>query len=223
MSFARLPISDHIRPDNTRVAALSATIALNLALLLLVLRPMAPQLAEQLQQQLSQLQVRWIDPPAQVTPPPPVVLPVITPKPKVVSQPHVQPQTIVIPSTPTHEVSTMAVPDVAPTTGNPHPDAVVTPDTAPVEATLAYRAVPLKYPVAALHSRMEGTVLLKVLVDERGVPQDVIVLKGSGYALLDRSAREQVMQGWKFAPAMVDGHAVRAWAQVPVNFNINQF
>ena len=69
---------------------------------------------------------------------------------------------------------------------------------------------------------MEGTVVLKVLVDEQGVPQEVTVEKSSGYALLDRSARDQVLHGWRFQPATVSGMAVRAWARVPVSFNVNQ-
>jgi protein TonB len=69
---------------------------------------------------------------------------------------------------------------------------------------------------------MQGTVILKVLVDEHGAPQEVTIEQSSGFSLLDRSAREQVLQGWKFEPAMVGGHAVRAWARVPVTFDLNQ-
>ena len=100
--------------------------------------------------------------------------------------------------------------------------AIIGVTSAPVEATLAYRATPLKYPPQALHSRLQGQVILKVLVDENGVPQEVAVEQSSGYTLLDRSAREQVLKGWKFEPAMVNGRAVRAWARVPVTFNLNE-
>jgi protein TonB len=65
---------------------------------------------------------------------------------------------------------------------------------------------------------MHGTVMLRVLVDETGRPVDVQVEHGSGYALLDRSAREQVLTGWRFQPAVVNGRAVPAWARVPVSF-----
>jgi protein TonB len=92
----------------------------------------------------------------------------------------------------------------------------------PIEASLAYRSAPLQFPVQALRQHMQGTVLLRVLVDEAGKPVDVVVEHGSGYALLDRSAREQVLAGWRFQPAMVNGQAVRAWARVPVSFALNQ-
>jgi periplasmic protein TonB len=69
---------------------------------------------------------------------------------------------------------------------------------------------------------MHGTVLLRVLVDETGKPLDVVVEHGSGYGLLDRSAREQVLAGWRFQPAMVNGKPVRAWARVPVSFDLHE-
>ena len=65
-------------------------------------------------------------------------------------------------------------------------------------------------------------MILRVLVDENGVPQDVVVEQSSGYTLLDRSARDQVLKGWRFEPATAGGHAVRAWARVPVTFNLNE-
>ncbi len=32
--------------------------------------------------------------------------------------------------------------------------------------------------------------------------------------------REQVLAGWRFQPAIVNGHATRAWASVPVTFTL---
>lgn len=67
---------------------------------------------------------------------------------------------------------------------------------------------------------MHGTVLLRVLVDETGKPLQVIVERGNGQALLDHSAQQQVLAGWRFQPAIVNGQAVRTWARVPVNFDL---
>ncbi len=217
MSSASLAVPRHAHPDSRRVAALSAAIAINLVALVAVMRPMAPQWLEQVQH-LADTQVRLITPPPPVIEPPAVEM---KPLPKTVAtpKPHVQPQPPTPPVTMTTEDNTMATPPVAPVI-TPTPDTPT--GTAPVEATLAYRAVPLTYPTQALHARMQGTVLLRVLVDESGTPQEVIVEKSSGYALLDRSAREQVMRGWKFQPATLQGKTVRAWAHVPVTFNVNQ-
>ncbi|MDE2086827.1 MAG: TonB family protein, partial [Xanthomonadaceae bacterium] len=52
-------------------------------------------------------------------------------------------------------------------------------------------------------------------------PVQVEIAHGSGYLVLDRSAREQVLAHWRFRPAIVNGHAVRAWASVPVSFVLN--
>jgi protein TonB len=104
------------------------------------------------------------------------------------------------------------MPTVAPPSATPADTAM------PVEATLAYRSAPLRFPAQALRQHLQGTVLLRVLVDENGAPVQVEVEHGSGYAVLDRSAREQVLAHWRFQPAMVNGHAVRAWARVPVSF-----
>jgi periplasmic protein TonB len=218
MSSASLALPRHVHPDGARITALSFAIAINLVALLALLRPMAPQWVEQVQR-LTQTDIRFIIPPPKAAEPPPVELkPIVQPKP--IPQPHVQP--VSPPVVTTNEESTNAPPAIPPGTATVTHETPSASVAGPVEATLAYRAVPLKYPAQALHARMQGTVLLKVLVDEKGLPQEVTIEQSSGYALLDRSAREQVLQGWKFQPAMVNGQAVRAWARVPVSFNLNQ-
>lgn len=217
MSSASLAVPRHAHPDSVRIAALSVAIALNAAALLAVMRPMAPQLLEQVRH-AAEITVRWIPPPAKVEPPPDIEMKAAS---KTARTPRVkvQPQPVTPPPVATTDDGTVAAPPVPPTIAPPaQPDG----SAAPVEATLAYRAVPLKYPPVALRQHLEGTVILKVLVDENGTPQDVTVEQSSGSALLDRSAREQVLHGWKFQPANVGGRNVRAWARVPVTFNINQ-
>ena len=89
------------------------------------------------------------------------------------------------------------------------------------EATIEYAtASPPDYPIEALRQGIEGTVLLRVLVDENGKPLQVIVVHGSGSHLLDQAAREHVLAAWRFHPAQRDGHAIQAWAQVPVKFDL---
>lgn len=218
MPSASLAVPVRAHPDHIRIAALSVAMLLNLAALLALMRPMAPQLAEQAQR-IAAMPINWIAPQKEPPPPPPIKMEKpVAPK----TVPHAQPVPKPVPVAPPVETVTdqgNAPAVTAPPTLAP-PAADIT--SAPVEATLAYRATPLKYPAQALHSRLQGQVILKVLVDENGVPQDVVVEQSSGYTLLDRSAREQVLKGWKFEPAMVSGHAVRAWARVPVTFNLNE-
>jgi protein TonB len=201
-------------PDMVRVAALSAAITLNLAALVFALRPLAPQIAEAIDS-VKPTTIQIIQPPKQPPPPPDIVVkpltkpvPITTPVHVPVIQKMSPPIAMV---TPTTEPSHNAQPATPPSTVTP-------PSIAPGIVSLAYRASPLSFPTQALRMRMQGTVLLRVLVDENGRPVDVVVEHSSGYPLLDKSAREQVLASWQFQPAEMDGHAVKAWARVPVNF-----
>ena len=50
----------------------------------------------------------------------------------------------------------------------------------------------------------------------------VVIEKSSGYELLDKSARDQVLANWRFQPATSQGRTVSAWARVPVSFDLRQ-
>jgi protein TonB len=67
----------------------------------------------------------------------------------------------------------------------------------------------------------EGTVRLKVLVDERGRPRDVQLAKGSGFARLDQAAMDAVRR-WKFVAATDGAKPITAWTQVAVTFKLTQ-
>jgi len=212
MSSISLPLA-HAHPEPARIAALSAAMALNLAVLLIATRPLPISLPA-LPAHAPPATVRLIPPPPQPLAPPPVEL---EPLPHALPTPHVAPHPVAVsvPPLPVAEGQTAApVADVAPAQDEGTPAL----PTAPVEASLAYAANPLSYPPNALRQHLQGTVLLRVLVDETGRPLEVTVMRGSGHAELDRSARAQVLAHWRFQPAIVNGQAVRAWASVPVTF-----
>jgi len=50
----------------------------------------------------------------------------------------------------------------------------------------------------------------------------VMIERSSGSRALDDAARKHVLAAWRFHPAMRDGHAIEAWAVVPVRFNLDQ-
>lgn len=77
------------------------------------------------------------------------------------------------------------------------------------------------YPVAALRSREQGTVLLRVEVDAQGNPASVEVESSSRSRELDRAARDAVLQ-WAFHPAIRDGEPVASTVTVPVDFRIGE-
>ena len=212
MSSASLAVAARPHPEAARVAALSAAIALNLAALLILTRPLAPQAVALVHKLVTVPQVTFIEPPPKVPQPPPIDMkPLPHPPPLPV---HVQLRPDGAPPMVPNIEGTQPMPTTPPSAA----PGEGTDTTTPVEATLAYRSAPLQFPAQALRRHMQGTVLLRVLVDESGAPVRVEVEQGSGYALLDRSAREQVLAHWRFQPAMLDGHAVRAWARVPVSF-----
>ena len=68
-------------------------------------------------------------------------------------------------------------------------------------------------------NRIEGTVVLRVLVGEDGSVKEIEIDKSSGSRDLDRAAREAVMK-WKFKPGMRSGVAYAGWARVPINFTL---
>ena len=87
--------------------------------------------------------------------------------------------------------------------------------------TLAYDVHPApRYPRQALRAGKQGTVTLRVLVDEQGWPQSVEVEQSSGHRELDRTAREHVLAKWRFHPAQRQGRAISAYALVPIDFRL---
>jgi protein TonB len=63
----------------------------------------------------------------------------------------------------------------------------------------------------------EGRVILRVYVDERGLPVEVHIDTSSGHARLDDAAT-QVVQQWRFVPARRGDESIAAWVLVPISF-----
>lgn len=77
------------------------------------------------------------------------------------------------------------------------------------------------YPSASRRAGEEGTVRVKVLVDEKGRPREVAVARSSGFARLDEAAMEAVRK-WRFVAATNGTSAITAWTQVAVTFRLTQ-
>lgn len=78
-----------------------------------------------------------------------------------------------------------------------------------------------EYPPAAFRAGEEGTVLVRVDVDETGKPSNVTLVRRSGSRDLDRAAQQAVMK-WTFTPAMRGGRAVASSAEIPVDFRLQR-
>ncbi|MFL6417339.1 MAG: energy transducer TonB [Bryobacteraceae bacterium] len=75
-----------------------------------------------------------------------------------------------------------------------------------------------EYSEEARKAKYSGEVLLSIVVDERGVPRDIHVVRPLGLGL-DEKAIEAVMK-WRFRPGMKGGRPVATQAQVQVNFRL---
>ena len=157
-------------------------------------------------------------PPPEITPTqaPPTPQPNPQPRPVTPPQPFVQP-TAPSETAPAFEIGEIQAPPA--TDAGPAEESFEA--GPPGLATLAYAFAPApRYPRQAAIAGIEGTVLLKVLVDETGQPVEVAIERSSGDRRLDKAAREQVLQRWRFHPAQRGGRAIAAYALVPVEFRL---
>ena len=81
----------------------------------------------------------------------------------------------------------------------------------------AIRITQAVYPHDAFIKKIEGTVLLEILIDSEGRVVRARVL--SSNPALDAAALETV-RGWRFAPALKRGRPVATLAQAPIAFRI---
>lgn len=83
------------------------------------------------------------------------------------------------------------------------------------------RNQPPEYPKLAKQMRQEGLVILRVEVDQKGVPTTVEVEQGSGYQLLDQAALKAVKR-WRFQPERIGGVPVKSKVSIPVRFRLEE-
>lgn len=74
-----------------------------------------------------------------------------------------------------------------------------------------------KYPTSFFGKKASGTVVLKVLVNASGVPEEITIDQSSESKSLDRAARKAVSE-WKFSPKIANGIAVPSEILIPIEF-----
>jgi len=88
-------------------------------------------------------------------------------------------------------------------------------DTAPVSLS---RKVPI-YSMQARQLRIQGTVIMKVLVNERGTVEDVSLVQGVPGADVNDAAM-RAARSWTYRPATKGGVAVKTWKVEQVTFKM---
>jgi protein TonB len=104
----------------------------------------------------------------------------------------------------------------APPTPAPAPPAPVVPPS--FSADYLMNPAPA-YPPLSRRLGEEGKVVLRVFVNEQGLPAKVELRTSSGFSRLDSVALETVRQ-WKFVAARRGDQAVTAWVLVPISFSL---
>jgi protein TonB len=128
---------------------------------------------------------------------------------------------------PNPEVQITLTPEAAPVaaTAIEHPAAAPgsADDGAPHAITPAdyLRPPATQYPPLAKKQRQQGLVVLRVMIGPDGRPGDIQIERSSGFALLDRAARDAVREAL-FRPYVENGVARSIQVLVPIEFSMGQ-
>ena len=166
--------------------------------------------------------------PPKPTPKPPPPKPKPAPKPvqKAAPLPKAIADPTPAPNAPTGTLESEPSPPVEATP--PAPPAPAAPPSAPAKpsggevqlpsSNAAYLNNPRpSYPSISRRMGEQGKVMLRVLVDENGLPQQIEIKESSGFDRLDEAALASV-RNWRFVPGKRNGVPEAMWNIVPVNF-----
>jgi protein TonB len=86
------------------------------------------------------------------------------------------------------------------------------------EAPVLLFKVQPDYTDQARQAKYQGVVLLRVVIDENGAPQNVRVMRPLGLGLDEKAIA--AVRRWRFRPGILDGHPVPVDANVEINFQL---
>lgn len=140
---------------------------------------------------------------------------------QVVKQPDLRPQPLLAINEPVSAPAPIVAPPPTPQPVEPvavqsQPPAPVTPPQ--FNADYLNNPAP-PYPPLSRRLGEQGRVMLRVFVDERGLPVRVELRSSSGHERLDHVALETV-KNWKFVPARRGDQPVSGWVIVPISFSL---
>ncbi len=106
----------------------------------------------------------------------------------------------------------------APSAPSPTPPAPSTPRT--VSSVEYIKAPQLIYPNLSRRLGESGTVVLRILINEKGLPEQILIHKSTGYGNLDEAGR-QAAQRALFKPMIENGKPVPVYVLVPLTFQLS--
>ena len=82
---------------------------------------------------------------------------------------------------------------------------------------LTYKVEP-SYTEEARDAKIQGTVVVQVVVNENGIAEDIVIVRSLEEGL-DERAKQAIAQ-WRFEPGTKNGEAVPVLATIEVNFKL---
>ncbi|WP_280154481.1 energy transducer TonB [Piscinibacter sp. XHJ-5] len=159
-------------------------------------------------------------PPAAPVPPPPAPRPptkLAPPVPLVAAPPSPAPTPFVAPQPEVVEPPAPVVVEAPPAPPTPPPP----PRTIPASAVQYLDPPVLEYPRASRRAGEAGRVIVRVYIDEAGVPRQLLISKSSGFARLDDAALAAVRAA-RFRPYTENGQPTAGWASIPLAFDLEK-
>ena len=164
-----------------------------------------------------------VDTPAPVAPPKPLPPPLASkaPPPAQLTLPLIVPEQ---PPAPSPVVAQVLPPPPPPAPAAPV-DAPPAPAPSLLPKTIPPSAVQYIVPPAPLYSRISakmresGKAVVRVFIDEAGLPRNVQLAVSTGFARLDDAALAAV-RNCRFKPYLENGAAVAGWAAIPIEFEL---
>ena len=163
-------------------------------------------------------------------PAPPVSTPP-TPQPKTKPKPEPKPKTLEPSSTPPADASQAKAAEAAKTAESQMPNAAVAPASSqgasgtPIQTDIGKLVVVYQpdadpyYPSFSKRAGEQGEVVVRLIIDETGIVEEVALLRSSGFARLDRAATE-IGKRYRFKPYSVNGNPARISTNLLIKFNL---
>lgn len=79
------------------------------------------------------------------------------------------------------------------------------------------RQMPLNYPPDAKRQKIEGRVVVRCLINEKGKADKMEVVESTPEGVFEESALKS-LKYWQFRPGVKEGEMVSTWVKIPLTF-----